>query len=145
MTAPWHSFGTHHREALPVRSFGETLDGCAKRGRLHVVRVTPKRSIPPTGVWRVRTWSAKAAQGSNVLVADVCCLQRLRQGLAVELRITSRARHSAYVDDQLYVVRQKQSNEVLDGARGVANGTCDLSRRHAPTPATCSARRPALE
>jgi hypothetical protein len=29
------------------------------------------------------------------------------------------------------VVRQKQSNEVLDGSRGVANGECYLLRRHA--------------
>lgn len=126
MAAPRHRLGTHHRETLPLRSFGKTLDGRAERGCLHVVRVTPERSIPPAGVWRMRTWVAKPAQGSNVFVADVRCLQRLRQCLAIELRIAPRARHGAHVDDELDVVRQEQGNEVPDGSRGVANGRCLL-------------------
>ena len=50
MAAPRHSLGTHHRETLPLRSFDESLDGCAECGRLHVVGVTPERSVPPAGV-----------------------------------------------------------------------------------------------
>ena len=104
MAAPRHGLGTHHRETLPLRSFDENLDGCAESGRLHVVCVTPKRRVPPAGVCRMRIRAAKPAQGSNVFVIDLGFLQRLRQVLAIELRIASRARHGTYVDDQLDVV-----------------------------------------
>lgn len=50
MAAPRQRLGTHHRDTLPLRSFGEPLDGCGERGRLHVVRVTPERSVPPAGI-----------------------------------------------------------------------------------------------
>jgi hypothetical protein len=68
---------------------------------------------------------AETTEPWHVHVADACSLQAVGKFFAVKLRIMSRSRDSANVDNLLHIVFSKKADEVLYCARRMAYGKND--------------------
>ena len=77
---------------------------------------------------------AQAPELSQMNVADPRGPQLFRQGRPAELRVVSRSRDTAYIDDALDVVRPQKIEEVFPRAIRMPNrhdtGLCDLDLSH---------------
>ena len=65
---------------------------------------------------------AKAAKFFKVNVFNASLRRGFAEGFLVELRIETRARDGAYIDEASDAVFFEQGEELVDGARGVADG-----------------------
>src|SRR5882724_7522844 len=82
----------------------QALDSFLELLRLHVIGVPAERRVAPGGVARVWVGFSFAAQLREMFVTDSVRVQRFRQHVLVELRITLGARPRAHVDQQLDLV-----------------------------------------
>ena len=98
MATPPDCFGAHDRGGAGFRSNVEqALDSFLELLRLHVIGVTAERRVAPRSVARVWFGFSFAAQLREMFVTDSVRVQRFRQRVLVELRITLGARPSAHV------------------------------------------------
>jgi len=65
---------------------------------------------------------AKAPESGCMRIADAGILQRRWQGIAIELRVVPRARHSTNVNESAHRVSGKQSDKLSERARRVTDG-----------------------
>ena len=105
MTAPPDRFRTHDRGPSRPRDVEQTRNSLCEIGGFHVIRVTPKRFIPPRNVVRVRLRATSPAQVFEVQIFDSRTSQGFRKILFVELRITTRAGETANVNQSLNIER----------------------------------------
>src|SRR6476659_1008458 len=90
--------------------------------RLHVIGVPAERRIAPRSVARVWLGFSFAAQLREMFVTDSVPVQRFRQRVLVELRITLGAWPRAYVDKQIDLMFLQQRNEFIDRSCRVPDG-----------------------
>ena len=115
MATPPDCFGAHDGGRACFRSNVEqSLDSFLELLRLHVIGITAERRVAPRSVARVWLGFSFAAQLREMFVTDSVRVQRFRQRVLVELRITLRARPRAHVDQQLDLVFLEQRNEFID-------------------------------
>lgn len=92
-------------------------------GRLeHVVRIPAKARALPRGIRRIRSGTSPAPEGREMAVVDARRAQRCREGLAVELSVTSGARHPAHVGQLANAVRVQPLDEDPRREGGVTDG-----------------------
>ena len=92
---------------------------------MRVVGVIVKACVLPEGVdvrRYARLLSAKSAERGEMLIGNSMRSERGGQGVAVELRIGSRARNGPHVDDELDVRSRQQRHELVDRAGGMSDG-----------------------
>jgi len=89
---------------------------------LHVVSVSPKRSVPPSRVPRLTRRPPQSAQFGQVYVPYPCAAQFCRQLPPVELRIVPRPRHGPHIHNALDPMRPQQIAEILPRACGMPDG-----------------------
>ena len=87
-----------------VAQFESAVQLFRKRGRQHVVGVTPKGQVTPSRIHRPLVTSTESTQASDVLVTDPTGSEGDRQGVAVELRIVPGSRHGPHIDQQIHRV-----------------------------------------
>ena len=104
------------------RNVEQALDSFLELLRLHVIGVTAERRVAPRGIARVWLGFSFAAQLREMFVTDSVRVQRFRQRVLVELRITLGARPRAHVDQQLDLVFLEQRNEIIDSPCRVPDG-----------------------
>lgn len=71
-----------------------------------------------------------AAERLDPAVRNADIVEGFREGLTAELRQASRAGKSPHVHERLDAVRAEDRDEILDGARGVADGPDGSARCH---------------
>ncbi len=69
MTAPRHRFGAHQDDLFLVRVADQFLEALRKLRRLHIIRITPKGSVPPAPVERITFRMAQSTQSRLMNVA----------------------------------------------------------------------------
>lgn len=89
---------------------------------LHVVGVAAEPLLAPGGIDGVGRWLSSAAKHLKMLVSDSMPRQGCRQGIAIELGHSPRLRELPDVDQELDALSLQQRQNVIDGARGVADG-----------------------
>ena len=104
VAAPGYGLRAHERQLLVRRGSHDLLEAGGESGALHVVGVAAKREIAPAGVRGIRSRFTQPAERRHVRIADTRRLQRVGQRVAVELRVVTRARHGAHVDQPLHAV-----------------------------------------
>src|SRR5579862_6150414 len=108
MAAPRHRLGAHQRTPFGLSQADGARQGRFKFGRLHVIGITAKTGIPPCGVPGVARRMAQASQRAEPNVSDFGGAQLCGKILAVELRISPRARNSTYIDYAFDTMRAEQ-------------------------------------
>jgi MacB-like protein len=122
VTPPGYCFRAHDRDLFSACQLHQLLEVRREFRGLHVVGVPAEGGVAPTGVGRVAARMAQAAEPGHVYVPDPCRAERLRQRVAIELRITARARHGAHVREAFDAVDAQQADEVFDGPGGMTDG-----------------------
>src|SRR5258707_5195753 len=109
----------------------QSLDPSLELLRLHVIGRAAKRRVAPRSVARIWLGFSFAAQLRKMFVTDSVRVQRFRQRVLVELRITLGARPRAHVSKELDLVFLQQRNEFIDHPRRVPDGpdSHDSSKR----------------
>ena len=75
MTAPRHRFSAHQDDSVLVHQVDHFFEALRKLGRLHIIRITSKGSIPPAHVVRIALRMTKAAKSRHVNVSQADLLQ----------------------------------------------------------------------
>jgi hypothetical protein len=94
---PPESLGAHYSCVGETSKPVECPNPLVELRRLHMICVTPKRSLTKGRVYGVWTRAAPPAQGWKVSINDACRLQRVSQCRPPELRMASRLRERADV------------------------------------------------
>src|SRR6478735_6931620 len=97
-------FGGCPRRRSLTCNVEQSLDSFLELLRLHVIGIAAERRIAPRSVARVWLGFPFAAQLRKMFVTDSVCVQRFRQSVLVELRITLRAWKRAHVSQYLDLV-----------------------------------------
>jgi len=121
MTTPRHCFCTHDCDPLFVRERKQLIEAFRELRRLHVIRITPKGSVAPTCIWRIRFRMAQASESGQVLISYSGPTQGCRERSLIKLRVMARLRYGSHIRHQCHSVRLKQLDEFLDRVGGMAN------------------------
>ena len=116
VTAPRHCLGAHDGDLFLVRGIDERRESRFELGRLHVIGVAPKRCIAPSRVRRVLSGVTQSAQLRYVCIPDAGLSQRLRQSLAIELRIRPRAWDRPHVHQSFHSMGAQHFDKGLDAS-----------------------------
>jgi len=74
-TAPRHRFDAHQYNPLRLRNLDHFVEALLKFRRLHVIRITSKRSIAPARVKRLALRMTQPAESRQVQIAQAGFLQ----------------------------------------------------------------------
>jgi hypothetical protein len=99
----------------------ELVQGLLKFWCLHVVGEAPEAGISPTCIDGVATRMPQTAKSSHVPITNPSPLKRAGQPLKVELRVVTRARDRANVDQLVDAVSKQQSNKILQCSSRVSH------------------------
>ena len=114
MAAPRNSFRAHDGCALRAAQRRKLSEPTRKFFGLHVVGVTAKARIAPSGVGGIGPRMAQTAQRAQRHVFDTLRSQCDSQRVAVELRVMARARHSPDIDEAFDALAFEQRNELIE-------------------------------
>jgi hypothetical protein len=124
MAAPPQHLGAHDRGWLFARPRQEPAQCSLKLARLGVVRVVLERAILPPRVARRLRRLRRPAPATEVALLDEAnsvARQLVRERAGVELRVRSRAREVADVDEGLDAVRAQRLDELRIAAVRVSD------------------------
>jgi hypothetical protein len=121
MTAPGHGFRAHNRRLLPPRKFYEIGQILPELGCLHIVGEAAEAGVTPGGIDGIPPRMPESTQSRHIPVMKPDGMQCRRQCSAVELRIVSRTRDRAYIDQPFHTVRFEKTNELLYRTGGVTD------------------------
>jgi len=127
MTEPRHGFRAHQDDTLTPGELDAAIEADVKRRSLHIVRIATKAGVSPSGVGRIGPRPPKPTQSGQVPIVDPSPVQRRRELVAIELRITPRSRDRADVKDPLDPVRSQQADERRNRAGGVPDREDDCA------------------
>ena len=113
VAAPRDGLCAHQHDTLPLRELNALVQTLSERRGLHVVGIAAEAGIPPSCVGGVAPGTPQAAQSRQVPVVNPSAVESRRQLVSIELRIVSRPRDRAHVDDSLDAVRFQKMDEVL--------------------------------
>ena len=121
MTPPWNGLRAHQHDLLALRKIDTSLQACFERRCLHVVGIPAEARIPPSGIYGTPPGVSQSPQTGHVLVPNPGATQNGSERLATELRVVTRPRNGAYVDDTIDAVGGEQTNELVDRPRRMPN------------------------
>src|SRR5262249_19596098 len=114
MAAPRNGFRTHDGRALRAAHCHKPFKPMREFFGLHVIGVTAKARIAPSGVGRVWSRMAQTAQRTERCVSDTTNLQRSSQRIGVELRVMARSWHRPDIDQTFDAVGFEQRDECIE-------------------------------
>ncbi len=130
MAAPGHRFRAHDRDGgfafsagLPVCfEMAQRFQIAGELFGLHVIGITAKTVVSPSGVDRILAGMAQAAETGHVLVGDLTCGKRFGQRFAIKLRIIPGAGNGADIDQEAHVVGFQKFDECRQRPVGMTHG-----------------------
>ena len=122
MTAPGDRFGAHDHGSTGGSDLDELAQVLGERGSLHVIRVAAKAGILPAGIEGILASVPESSESGQVDVPDVVLFERRGELILAEMRMASRLRNRADVDELTNAVGVQHFEKLLDGQRGVADG-----------------------
>jgi hypothetical protein len=125
MTSPPDGLGAHDRAPVLAAQFPQSRKACSEGLRQSIVGIVPEAADSPIGVWgrfAAARLSAKAAKFRDMIVADLPRRQRLREAVAIELRIGARSRHRPHIYDEIDARLPQQIGEFGDRPGGMTYG-----------------------
>src|ERR1035441_7506125 len=121
MTAPGYCLGAHDYDLLACRESNEPLQTGFEFRRLHVIGETPERGVVPAGVRGVWACMAQSPQLLNVGIGDSCETKSFRQGVAIKLRVVTRARDGPHIHQVGHAVNAEHLDEGVKSSRRMAD------------------------
>lgn len=122
VTAPGHSFSTHDRSGPLTGDANEIFEGGGKGFGLHVVGIAAEAGVAPGAIDRIAAGMPKTAEIRQMQIPDSCRFERRTQLILSKLGIVAGARDGAHIDELANPMGAEQSDEFVDGPRGVADG-----------------------
>src|SRR5262245_3878062 len=125
VTSPPHGLGAHDRAAPFMAQNAQPGEPGTEFPGQGVVGVIVKALILPECVHargNVVLASAQSAQRSETLVADLILRQRLRQNIAIVLRIGARARDGSHIHHEPDLLRLEQVHELAHRTGRMSDG-----------------------
>src|SRR5690606_30505017 len=126
VAAPPQGLRAHHCEALAGgRALLEGGERLAERRRVHVLGVGAEGVDAPDGMPRLLLRQRAPPSSEDVaapLVRDAGLRQRALERLPREVRVTTRAGEAAHVDEDAHVRLAQHLEQLLEGARAMADG-----------------------
>jgi hypothetical protein len=128
VTSPGHRFGAQDGGSPCSRDLDQFFETFGELRSGQVIGVTAKGRIAPARVDRVLARVPPAAELGKVRVSDSGILQSLLESVSLELRAVARLGNRTHVGDLFDSMSLQQSDEFLDGMRGVSDGEKGESR-----------------
>lgn len=117
MTPPGHRLGTHDRGGGISCDADQCTQCLLEFPGLHMIRIPPKRHVPPGRVDRIRRGLSPATEPRQPLVGNIHITQAFRQGIVPVLWIVTRLRDRADIHQRLHPVSLQEIDELLDWSR----------------------------
>ena len=109
---PRKGFCAHQHDSFTPGELDAASQILSERRGLHVIGVAAEAGIPPPHVRGVASGTSQAAQSRHVPVMNPRTMEGWREMASIELRVVSRPRDRAHVNDPLDTVRLDQTDEV---------------------------------
>jgi len=121
VAAPRYGLGAHERGRARFGPFDRARKSLFEGGRLHVVSKAAKAWVAPAEIDRIGSCMTQPAQLFQVDITNVRGAKRRRECQGVKLRVVSRSRDRADVEDLPDGIRFKQCEKAIDGTGGMTN------------------------
>lgn len=102
---PRQGFCAHQHDSFAPAELDAASQVLSECRGLHVIGIAPKAGVSPPHVRGVASGTTQAAQSGHVPVMNPSTMEGWRQMASIELRIVSRPRDRAHIEDSLDAMR----------------------------------------